>query len=142
LRDDSPQIGKASALWPWRPEVVDLASESSQIAQGGLHTRGKASRARGRLAAHGERSAGEIREERGALAGRPTCLCSCSRMRTHVPVPPVCCCRALPCSPSARGAAAGGLLFPRRFLWSSIEQETSRFASPFPLPHLRRSRCR
>jgi hypothetical protein len=31
------------------------------------------------------------------------------------------CRRALPCSPSARGAAAGGLLFPRRLLWSSIE---------------------
>jgi hypothetical protein len=49
--------------------------------------RGKASRAHGRLAARGERSTGEIREERGALVGRPTCSCSCSRMRA--PAPPV-----------------------------------------------------
>jgi hypothetical protein len=93
------RLAMASALWPWRPEVVDLASESSQIVQGGRHTgmaaagnrergrkeqaRGKASRARGRLAAHGERSAGEIREERRALAGRPTCS------RTRAPAPPV-----------------------------------------------------
>ncbi|CAD6263817.1 unnamed protein product [Miscanthus lutarioriparius] len=32
----------------------------------------------------------------------------------------------LPSSPSARGAATGGLLFPHRLLWSSIEQDTSR----------------
>jgi hypothetical protein len=40
-------------------------------------------RGRGRLAARGERSAGEIREERGALAGRPTCS------RTRAPTLPV-----------------------------------------------------
>jgi len=38
LADDSPQIGMASALLPWRPEVVYLASDSRLIVRGGRHT--------------------------------------------------------------------------------------------------------
>ena len=35
MADDSPQIGMASALLPWRPEVVDLASDSSKSSKAG-----------------------------------------------------------------------------------------------------------
>ena len=151
----------ASALGLWRPENVALASDSSQIEQGGRHTGcsrrenagarekgwGKRAvpRAEIRRAWREERGRNQ-RAERGALAGktdlparprervrprrREKLLPASLRLKNRLLLP-------LPSSPSARGAAAGGLLFPRRLLWSSIEQDTSHSASPYPLPHPR-----
>ena len=140
----------ASALGLWRPENVALASDSSQIEQGGRHTGcsrrenagarekgwGKRAvpRAEIRRAWREERGRNQ-RAERGALAGktdlparprervrprrREKLLPASLRLKNRLLLP-------FPSSPSARGAAAGGLLFPRRLLWSSIEQDTSR----------------
>ena len=66
---------------------------------------------------------GEIREQRGALAGKtdlPACLRKRVRPRRREKLLPPSLRLPLPSSPSTRGAAAGRLLFPRRLLWSSI----------------------
>ena len=67
------------------------------------------------------------RAERGALAGKtdlPARPRERVRPRRREKLLPAS--LRLPSSPSARGAATGGLLFPHRLLWSSIEQDTSR----------------
>lgn len=66
---------------------------------------------------------GEIREQRGALAGKtdlPACLRKRVRPRRREKLLPPSLRLPLPSSPSARGVAVGRLLFPRRLLWSSI----------------------
>ena len=106
--------------------------DGESIARAGKH------RARGRLGSRGERSAGEIREQREERPQGRTC----SPARTRSPTPPV--------EAAAAEAPPPPPLFPirarssrrraavsRRLFWSSIEQDTSRFASPFPLPHPR-----
>ena len=66
------------------------------------------------------------RAERGTLAGKTDLA---ARLREHVcprrreKLLPPSLRLPLPSSPSTRGAAAGRLLFPRRLLWSSIEQD-------------------
>ena len=75
MADDSPQIGMASALLPWRPEVVYLASDSRLIVRGGRHTgvRFWAAGNRGRKGGEKSGRAGEIgvhRETRGRNRAR------------------------------------------------------------------------
>jgi hypothetical protein len=147
----------AYALGLWRPENVTLAYDSSQIEQGRRHTgcsrwenAGSAGERTGKRAvvrAEIRRAWKEERErnqraERGVLAGKtdlPTRPRERVRPRHREKLLSASLRLRLPSSPSARGATAGGLLFPRRRLWSSIEQDTSRSTSPSPLPHPRRS---
>ena len=70
MADDSPQIGMASALLPWHPEVVYLASDSRLIVRGGRHTgvRFWAAGNRGRKGGEKSGRAGEI--ERGERSAR------------------------------------------------------------------------
>jgi hypothetical protein len=89
----------------------------------------------------GEECRRNHRAERGALAGKmylPARPHKRVLPRRREKLLPASLRLLLPCSPSAQGAAGGGLLFPRHLLLSSIDQDTE----PPPCLHSSSSRTR
>ena len=146
----------ASALLPWCPEVIDLASDSSKSSKAGAirgwQTRAREKgrgkhRARGRLGAWGERSAGEIREQREERSqGRRTYLLA--RANAFAGAAGRSCCRRGSASPSPvphprEEQPPAGCCFP--VASSGPPLSRTRAASPLPSlfpTHARSSRRR